>query len=218
MGGFLWLKSRKKAVVTLLLIAVTPLVLLLMPTNGSSEWEPSRTYEQDRSAMGRIGAWQFAINLANDRPIMGGGFDVFTPEAFERWAPGYSSSGFAQHLVPGAGHARLRRVGDLPVLWWLTWRCASDIIRTCKTHVQLRWAGDLAAMIQVALVGFWVGGSFLGLAYFDLPYIMLALLVLTRRVVTAEAEKNAEQPMLSEPKASRLSEWPEHEKPYDALA
>ena len=83
------------------------------------------------------------------------------------------------------------------LLWWLTWRCASEIIRTCKMHAHLRWAAELAAMIQVALVGFWVGGTFLGLAYFDLPYILLALLVLTKRVVTAEVAKNADQPISS---------------------
>ena len=86
------------------------------------------------------------------------------------------------------------------LLWWLTWRCASDIIRTCRTRADLRWAGDLAAMIQVALVGFWVGGTFLGLAYFDLPYILLALLVLTKRVVTAEVANTSAQLMpTSEP-------------------
>ena len=39
------------------------------------------------------------------------------------------------------------------------------------------WARDLASMIQVALVGFWVGGSFLGLAYWDYPYILAIVLV-----------------------------------------
>jgi len=34
-------------------------------------------------------------------------------------------------------------------------------------------------------VGFWVGGSFLGLAYWDYPYILVIVLVLTR----AEVEK-----------------------------
>ena len=46
-----------------------------------------QTYEQDASAMGRINAWYFALNLAKDRPLVGGGFEAFTPELFERYAP-----------------------------------------------------------------------------------------------------------------------------------
>ena len=38
-------------------------------------------------------------------------------------------------------------------------------------------------MIQVSFVGYWVGGSFLGLAYWDMPYVLLSVLVLTRVVV-----------------------------------
>ena len=35
-------------------------------------------------------------------------------------------------------------------------------------------------MMQVALVGYSVGGAFSNLAYFDLPYNLLAIIVLTR--------------------------------------
>jgi hypothetical protein len=34
-------------------------------------------------------------------------------------------------------------------------------------------------MCQVALIGYVVGGAFLGLAYFDLPYVIMALIVVT---------------------------------------
>jgi probable O-glycosylation ligase (exosortase A-associated) len=146
--------------------------------------------------MGRINAWRFAINLANDRPLTGGGFDAFQKDAFQRWAPDpndfHDSHSIWFQVLGMHGYAGL---AIYLLLWWLTWRCANDIIRTCRTRPHLRWAGDLAAMIQVALVGFWVGGSFLGLAYFDLPYILLALLVLTKRVVTAEVAKISVQPM-----------------------
>ena len=38
-------------------------------------------------------------------------------------------------------------------------------------------------MIQVSSIGYWVGGAFLSLAYWDFPYILVALLVLTWTVV-----------------------------------
>jgi hypothetical protein len=41
-------------------------------------------------------------------------------------------------------------------------------------------------MIQVSLVGYMVGGSFLGLAYWDLPYTLAAIVLLMRRLVEEE--------------------------------
>jgi hypothetical protein len=48
-------------------------------------------------------------------------------------------------------------------------------------------------MLQVSLVGYGVGGLFLGLAYFDLPYSLLALVVATHGVVAREL-RGAPQP------------------------
>jgi hypothetical protein len=72
------------------------------------------------------------------------------------------------------------------LLWVLTWMLARSIIRSCKSAPELRWARDLAAMVQVSLVGYWVGGTFLGLAYFDLPYVLMSLLVLTKCVLARD--------------------------------
>ncbi len=38
-------------------------------------------------------------------------------------------------------------------------------------------------MIQVSFIGYWVGGAFLSLAYWDFPYLLVAMLVLTWAVV-----------------------------------
>jgi putative inorganic carbon (hco3(-)) transporter len=47
-------------------------------------------------------------------------------------------------------------------------------------------------MIQVSMVGFAVGGTFLSLLYFDVPYYLMAAMVATRLVVEKELkEKNA---------------------------
>ena len=56
----------------------------------------------------------------------------------------------------------------------------------------MRWAKDLAAMIQVSLIGYAVGGAFLGLAYFDIPYLLVAFVVILKLVVheTLQAETN----------------------------
>jgi hypothetical protein len=41
-------------------------------------------------------------------------------------------------------------------------------------------------MIQVSLVGYFVGGAFLNLAQYDVPYNLLVALVVTRKLVEKE--------------------------------
>jgi len=72
------------------------------------------------------------------------------------------------------------------LLWTLVWRDASWIARQARSRDELRWAADLARMIQVSLVGYAVGGTFLNLAYYDVPYNLLVALVLTRLLVEKE--------------------------------
>ena len=69
------------------------------------------------------------------------------------------------------------------LFWFCAWRAGSSVIRQCRKRPDLTWASDLAAMIQCAMIGFWVGGSFLGLAYWDYPYILVIIMVLTKVVV-----------------------------------
>ncbi len=68
-------------------------------------------------------------------------------------------------------------------LMGFTWLKASTIIRACKRDSDKKWAADLAAMLQVSLVGYATGGAFLGLAYFDYLYHLIVLVVITWTLV-----------------------------------
>jgi len=58
-------------------------------------------------------------------------------------------------------------------MWVSTWRLANKVQRLVKQHQDLQWADLLCRMLQVSLIAFASGGTFLGLTYFDLPYHML---------------------------------------------
>ena len=60
-------------------------------------------------------------------------------------------------------------------------RCG-ETIRLAKRNPELKWASDLAAMLQVALIGYAVSGAFLGLAYFDYYYHLIAIALITWRL------------------------------------
>jgi hypothetical protein len=57
----------------------------------------------------------------------------------------------------------------------------------------MQWASDLARMVQVSLVGYFVGGAFLSLAYYDVPYNLLVALVLTRELIEKEVKGAAQK-------------------------
>jgi uncharacterized protein (DUF983 family) len=67
------------------------------------------------------------------------------------------------------------------LLGLMAWIRAQQIIKHCKKDMDKKWAADLAAMIQVSLVGYAAGGAFLGLGYFDLPYHLMIILILAAK-------------------------------------
>jgi len=183
MAAFLWIKSRKRIVLGLVLAVFAATLFSLMPETWHSKISTIETYEQDQSAMGRLGAWRFATNLALNRPIGGGGFETFQEEAYARYAPEERPLDPHSIWFQMLGEHGFVGLGLFLLLWILSWRTGSQIISLTRNRAEMTWARDLAAMIQAGLIGFWVGGSFLGLAYWDYPYILVIVLVLTKIVV-----------------------------------
>jgi putative inorganic carbon (HCO3(-)) transporter len=204
MGAFLWIKSRKKIVLGIMLAALVVTVLAFMPEAWYAKIGTIETYQQDTSAMGRIGAWRFATNLALHRPIGGGGFETFQKEAYEQYAPGEVPLDPHSIWFQMLGEQGFVGLGLFVLFWILAWRTGSQIIRLCRDRPDFIWARDLAGMIQAGLVGFMVGGSFLGLAYWDYPYILVIVLVLTKVVVERQLQQRVEPAPRPVPAPSRL--------------
>jgi len=184
---FIWWKSSKKVLTGGILIAVMMAVLAFMPAEWFDRMSTIEEYEEDRSAMGRINAWNFAYNLAVDRPIIGGGFNAFIPDLFLVYAPvptDYHDAHSIYFEVLGehgfVGLFIFLLMGFL-VLYTGNW----IKIRT-KNNKKLLWAKNLAEMLQVSFIGYAVGGAFLGLAYYDLPYHIMSIMIITHHLVKKE--------------------------------
>lgn len=183
MLGMLWLKSRKKLTTGLIVLLMIPLVYTVMPDQWFARMSTIDSYNQDASALGRINAWHFAINVATHH-VLGGGFKVFSPEIFYLYAP----NPLDFHVAHSIYFQALGEQGPIGLTLFLilmacTWRCGGRIIRYCKNKPEIKWASDLAAMAQVSVIGYAVGGAFLSLAYFDLYYYIIVLLVVLEKVV-----------------------------------
>jgi probable O-glycosylation ligase (exosortase A-associated) len=160
------------------------MVALFALSFASERWfarmETMENYEADTSAMGRISAWWTAFNLARDR-ILGVGFNPARPDLFAKYSP-------YPEMVQGAHSIYFQVLGNHGfiglfiwlMMWVLTWRSAGWLRKNAADAPETRWAAQFGAMAQVSLLGYFVGGAFLSLAYFDLPYNLMVAVVLTR--------------------------------------
>jgi putative inorganic carbon (HCO3(-)) transporter len=203
MLGFLWMRSRGKIVTGIVGMIALVVGLELMPDKWFDRMSTIGG-ELDRSEQGRINAWWFAYHLAADRPLMGGGFGAFNPDLFLRYAPD-------PEFFRDAHSIFFEILGEQGYVGLLLYLCMGlaiiiagwKIERRTRGLPELQWASQLARMCQVSLVGYVVGGLFLGLAYFDLPYAVAALILATGEVVRRH-------PLVvsAAPKASRPGAYP----------
>jgi probable O-glycosylation ligase (exosortase A-associated) len=183
MGGFLWLRSHNKLWLGLALLALAPLMFAFMPESWVERMRTIQTYEQDLSAQGRINAWWMAFNAAKDR-ITGLGFATASNELFAIYAPNPDLY-LAAHSIyfQVLGEHGFPGLFLFLMVWFTTWLCANWIRRHSRSVAELQWAFVLASMIQVSMVAYLVGGTFLSLSYFDLPYYELAAVVIVREII-----------------------------------
>lgn len=185
MAVFLWLKNPAKLRNGIILVALGAALVAFMPQTWVSRMQSIETYQTDSSAEGRLNAWAMSWHLALDRPI-GGGFEVITPELFERYAPNPSNLHAAHSIYfQVLGEHGFPGLFLFLLLWFFAWRTAARAKSVASRHDDLAWAVRLALMVQVSLVAYLVGGAFLSLAYFDLPYDLLVILVALRSIVNA---------------------------------
>lgn len=183
---FLWLKSQRKLVFGAALIALVPFAIGFMPSHWTDRMNSISNYEQDSSAMGRINSWTTAVNIANDRPLVGGGFELYTARTFARYAPNpddvHSAHSVYFQMLGEHGY-----VGLLILLSILAsaWFVARQTIALSRRGDEGAWAGALARAIQVSLVGYCVGGAFVNISYWELPYYEIVILVVARKLVSA---------------------------------
>lgn len=192
-GGFLalgavifilLLKSNKKILAALLAAFSLIAAIYLLPAKWQERMHSIKEYEQDESAMGRINAWHFAWNLAQARPLTGGGFQTFRPHLFLRYAPNpenYHDAHSSYFEVLGE-HGFIA----LGLFLALLASCFLSLKRLQRESACLKekvWLNNYAHMLEVSLAAYMVGGAFLGRAYFDLFFEIVAIIIMLKAML-----------------------------------
>ena len=176
-AGALFLKSRGRLAVVLVIGLVGFAGSHFMPAQWTARMGTLHNAQQTDSGETRIQSWQFSANVALHRPLLGGGFNVYqsTP-AWESYGP--------EDATPRAVHSIYFRVlGEqgflglalFAALLFASWKNCSRVRKSSRNIPDMRWAFDMASMLQVSLVAFMAAGTFLPMSYFDLSFQLMAL-------------------------------------------
>lgn len=176
-----WIRSRRKVTY---LIAGTILLgsgLWFMPPEFYDRMHTITAAQEDASFMGRVASWKVATYYAIDHFPFGAGFagpqlpqiySYYQPDAPPRAAHSIYFQVLGEHGFPGL------------ILFLLTafmaWRNTRLVIKRCRYRKDVAWMHDLALMVEVALIGFLVGGAALSMAYYDAFLLLMALTSILR--------------------------------------
>ena len=191
----LFLKAKQKLVVLVLLAISIPTAMAILPEKWYSRMETIQTYEQDGSAQGRLRAWQLAIQIANDRPLTGGGFRTFSQELYAYY--GWNTrSAFDAHSIYFQVLAEHGYPGLLLFLGLIASTMVSlrILIHTRPRDPTNAWIPECARMLEASMAGYLICGAFLSLSYFDLVYTLVAVTAILR-VLAHQAPAPLEAPV-----------------------
>lgn len=190
--GSMLLQAKQK----IILLPVVLLVFLFAAFLTPQSWRQRMSTDNvlDPSARSRLNSWQYSWALALDYPLMGGGFEAFTPSLFARYAPNPRDV-HGPHSIYFGVLAEHGFIG-LAIYLTLVFSCLlglGRIVRTARFH-QDRLSVNYANMLRFSFAGFLASGAFLGRAYFDFLFSIVACVAILRCLFWAGLAASASEP------------------------
>lgn len=194
-AGFFWLKSQSKIVTGTGIVLLAVLTFSFMPASWHERMATITNYQEDESAMGRLHAWEYSINIASDR-LTGGGFNSWSADTYAIYSPESRTTNIVAHSIYFsvlADHGWPALTMYLALLFF-AWRNLPRVIDQTRDSDSEFQPALLARMLQVSLVAYLSGGAFLSLSYFDLPWHIIAISILLGRLYTRKSTVNSAIP------------------------
>ena len=181
-----WWRNKNKVFYAIIGTIIIAGALSVMP---DAFWERMQTLHNvsaDASFEGRVQAWRVAFMYANDHFPFGAGFE------------GTAVGAIFHHYIPDvvlhvAHSIYFEVLGDQGypglALYLLILACGLRnvriVMRQTRNRPELAWAYDLANMIWISLITYYVGGAALSVAYFDGFLVLLALTSCLREITAS---------------------------------
>ncbi len=185
MAGFSLLVWRSRNRVAGLIVAgfLALATTLILPAAVGERLSTIREFEQDPSAMARFRAWQTALEMIRDNPLLGVGYARFQQNYMT-----YSPLAREDPALVGRAHVAHNsylqiwaECGTPTFLLYLTLILLSfvelaRIRRQAQRRYHASWILSYANMFEASMLVFVVGSMFLNRAQFDLFYHLVALI------------------------------------------
>lgn len=210
LGVWYWLTSPRKLLSTVFVAIVAMGVVQFAPDRWFDRIETIKEADQDSSFLGRVAAWKVSINIANDNPFFGAGFDATQVGPIweqYKYAPNLIDISIPKEMTFKAAHSNVFQVmGDLGYLglfiflalvgsaFVTRWQIKALARRSSQDTT---WAVDLATAINLSLVAFMAGGAGVSLAYFELAHLEIVMLCVIRRLLAEQQNAQATRTPIS---------------------
>lgn len=184
MAGFGLLVWRSRNRVAGLIVAgfLALATTLILPAAVGQRLSTIREFEQDPSAMARFRAWQTALEMIRENPLLGVGYARFQQNymAYSPLAREDPSQVGRAHVAHNSYLQIWAECGTPTFLLYLTLIALSffelaRIRRLAQRRYHASWILSYANMFEASLLVFVVGSMFLNRAQFDLFYHLVAL-------------------------------------------
>ena len=180
----LLMKTKRKFLYLALGIPLAIGAINFMPESWTARIQSTEQATEDGSFLGRVSMWKFAVNLTEDYPVEGGGYNVFN---LRRLTEVYMPFGYRMRAPHSHYFEVLAEHGYVGLYLFLTliftgWYSAGSAAREFRKYKETEWIGDMAGAIQLSLVGYAVGGLTVNVAAFDFFYHLLITIVLCKVV------------------------------------
>ena len=172
----IWKSKHKFLVIPLVFIGAF-FVKDYLPQEWFGRMNTLETYQEDGSAMGRIGAWKAGWNHTLEHPFLGAGFDGWMEVAQMDWHSSYVEM-FSEHGFIAFGLWLSLILGTLISL--------TTLPKKTRQVEGMEWVATYCFMLRASLICYMVGTAFLGLSYWDLLYHLIFIAVLVKKFALEE--------------------------------
>ena len=186
MAGYLWWKSPRRLPLAIGTVIVLIPALYLMPPSWYDRMSTLKDASNQTTFLTRWDAWKVNWNIAVSRPLTGGGFNASQDGGvYRRYSYGQSmyagpdgeTGGHASHSIyfEVLGDHGFIGLGLYLGLLLATLAMLRRVRKSAKAIPALAWVTELATMIQVSFLAFFVAGAALSMAYYDFVFLFIGI-------------------------------------------
>lgn len=188
---YLW-RSHHRMFASVVVAVGVVVAAFVLPAQWSERMATIETaQEEDQSFQARLNAWRTSVNVALDRPFVGGGYratEIGSIYVRYKDPDDPRMKGLAVHsayfqVLADHGFIGLALFGLMFLLAILNCRW---VRRKCAPVARLRWLAYLASMLEISFLAYAVGAAALSMAYYDAFIVLVVVSGLLKHYAQGE--------------------------------